>query len=320
MRSVAISDDPVALEAAEDVLLAGGSALGAVVAGFFAAAGAHSGVLLSPVTLLAAGPGLGARAFDGRCRQPGLGTRRPRGFKEGEEIPGAARIAVPAAVTAVLVALSYDEQARVGRLVKAALRRARDSGAEARAALFERIRSVGAGAIQEATFVRPLLHSAGEAVGGLLTGSDLRAITNVDIAAKVVEGSSRRYVEAPWADDASAAGNEDLGIGLAVCAADVRGLFAGLCYRRVLHGIPVEELELEAPAVATPVLRGVTRVAPGEPIPAPAPVVIALDGNGNPAEIAVSPAAIRLDGRDMSGAKLRIRWDEAARRPEVVKG
>lgn len=319
MRSVAVSDDPVALEAADDVLLAGGSALGAVVAGFFAAAGAHSGVLLSPVTLLAAGPGLGARAFDGRCRQPGLGTRRPRGFKEGEEIPAAARLGVPAAITAVLVALAYDEQARAGRLVKAALRRARDSGAEGRAALFERIRAVGAGAIQEASFVRPLLHVAGEAVGGLLTTMDLRSITDVDRAAKVVEGSSTRFVEAPWADATSTVSGDELGIGLAVCAADVRGLFAGLCYRRVLQGIPVEELELEAPAVATPVLRGVTRVAPGEPIPAPAPVVIALDGSGNPAEIAASPAAARLDGTGMSGAKLRIRWDETARRPEIVK-
>lgn len=318
MRSVATSDDPIALEAAEDVLLAGGSALGAVVAGFFAAAGAHSGVLLSPVTLLAAGPGLGARAFDGRCRQPGVGTRRPRGFKDGEEIPAAARVAAPVAVTAVLVALAYDEQARVGRVLKSALRRARDSGAEGRAGLLERIRAVGAGAMQEAAFVRPMLHTAGEAVGGLLTAADLRAASDVDVAAAVREGPAGRFAEAPWARDATSDGIEELGGGFAICAADVKGLFAGLCYRRVLDGVAFEELELEAPSVATPVLRGVTRVAPGQPIPSPAPLVIALDESGSPREIAASPSLVQLDGGAITGAKLRIRWDDQARRPQLA--
>lgn len=317
MRSVAVSDDPVALEAAEDILLAGGSALGAVVAGFFAAAGAHSGVLLSPVTIVAAGPGLGARAFDGRSRQPGLGTRRPRGFKEGETIPQAARLAVPASVPAVLVALSYDEQARVSRVLKAALRRARDSGADARAVLLSRIREVGGAAMTEAQFVRPLLHTGGEAEGGVLTASDFRSFTDLDAAANVRDIGGRNWAVAPWADDAD--GATELGRGLSVCAADVRGLFAALSYRRVLSGISIDELELEAPAIASPVLRGQTRVPPGHAIPAPAPIAIALSESGAPTEVVAVSDAVRLDVDALANAKLRIRWDADSRAARPVR-
>jgi len=319
-RSIAISDDPVAAEAAEDVLLSGGSALGAVAAGFFAAAGARSGVLLSPATVLAAGTGIGARAFDGRCRQPGVGTRRPRGFKEGEEIPDAARVAVPAALTAVLVALAYDEQAKVSRVVKSAIRRARDSGAEARGEVLERVRAVGAGVVTEGVFVRALLHVAGEAGGGLITATDLRSIADVDVAAQVREDEGARWLVAPWAiTEAPESVPEDLGTGHAICAIDVRGLFAALSFRRVLDGVSIDELELEAPRTAVPVLRGITRVAPGSPLPAPAPIAIRLGDDGTPVEVVAAPAAARPGADVLAGAKLRLRWDATSRRPEVVR-
>lgn len=319
-RSIAIADDPVAAEAAEDVLLSGGSALGAVAAGYFAAAGAHSGVLLSPVTVLAAGAGLGARAFDGRCRQPGLGTKRPRGFKEADEIPSAARIAVPAGLTAVIIALAYDEQAKVSRLVRTAIRRARDSGAEARAELMERVRAVGAGAVTENAFMRPLLHAAGESAGGVLTPADLRSISGVDCPATIHEIGGSRWVVAPWAlSDAPESVPEELGTGHAICAIDVRGLFATLSYRRVMNGVSVEELEAEAPPIAIPVLRGVTRVSPGSPLVAPAPVAIRIDDAGTPIEVAAAPSAARPTEDELARAKLRIRWDATSRRAEIVK-
>ncbi|HEX7669252.1 MAG TPA: hypothetical protein VF395_06715 [Polyangiaceae bacterium] len=319
-RSVAVADDPIVAEAAEDVLISGGSALGAVVAGFFAAAGAHSGVLLSPVTLIAAGAGLGARAFDGRCRQPGLGTKRPRGFKDNEEIPMAARMAVPAALTAVVVALAYDEQAKVSRLVRSAIRRARDSGADARASLIERVRAVGAGAITEQSFMRPLLHVAGESAGGVLTPTDFRSITDVDVAAATVTVESARWIMAPWArSEAPEVVTEDFGTGHAVCAVDVRGLFAALCYRRVRDGIPVDELELEAPPTAVPVLRGISRGAPGKSLPAPAPIAIRVDEGGVPVEVVAAPAAASPTEAALSTAKLRVRWDAEKKRAEVVR-
>jgi hypothetical protein len=320
LRSTVIADDPVAAEAAEDVLLSGGSALGAVVAGFLAAAGAHSGVLLSPATLLSAGAGLGARAFDGRCRQPGLGTKRPRGFKDGEEIPAAAKIAVPAALTAVAVALAYDEQAKVSRLVKAGIRRARDSGADARAEALERVRAVGAGAITESSFTRALLHAGGESGGGVVTATDLKSIDHLDMAAEIREQGGARWVVAPWAfTDVTEPVPEELGTGHAICSIDVRGAFAALCYRRVRSGISVDELEVDAPPIAVPVLRGVTRIAPGMPLPSPAPIAIRVDEAGAPLEVVAAPAAAAPTAEALAGARLRIRWDAATRRAEVVR-
>ena len=320
LRSMVIADDPVAAEAAEDILLSGGSALGAVVAGFLSAAGAHSGVLLSPVTVLSAGAGLGARAFDGRCRQPGLGTRRPRGFKDGEEIPLAARLAVPAALTAAAVAVAYDEQAKVSRLVKSGIRRARDSGADARAEALERVRAVGAGALTESVFTRPLLHAGGESNGGVLTAADLRSVDHVDVAAEIREEGGGRWIVAPWAfSDVVDPVPEALGTGHAICSVDVRGAFAVLSYRRVMNGVSVEELEMDAPAIAIPVLRGVTRIAPGMSLPAPAPIAIRVDEVGSPIEALAAPGAAAPTADVLSRAKLRIRWDASTRRAEVVR-
>ena len=320
LRSTVVADDPVAAEAAEDILLSGGSALGAVVAGFLSAAGAHSGVLLSPISIISAGAGLGARAFDGRCRQPGLGTKRPRGFKDGEAIPLAARLAVPAALTATAVAIAYDEQAKVSRLVKSGIRRARDSGADARAEALERVRAVGAGALTESSFIRPLLHAGGESNGGVITATDLRSIENMDVAAEIREEGGARWVVAPWAfAEGVEPVPEELGTGHAICSVDVRGAFAVLCYRRVMNGVPVEELEMDAPAVAIPVLRGVTRVAPGMSLPAPAPIAIRIDESGVPVEALAAPGAAKPTADALSRAKLRIRWDATLRRAEVVK-
>jgi hypothetical protein len=318
-RGAVTTDDPVAAEAAEDVLLSGGSALGAVVAGFFAAAGAHSGVLLSPVTLVAAGAGIGARAFDGRCRQPGLGTKRPRGFRDGDEVPPQASIGVPAGITALLVALAYDEQAKIARLLKVGIRRARDSGALARAELLERVRAVGGAAITEPSFVRAFLHAAGEGSGGLVGTADLRSIGNIDAGATTYEALESRWALAPWAlEEAPESVPEDLGIGHALCAVDVQGLAAALSYRRVMNGIPIDELEVEAPPMAVPVRRGVPRVAPGGSLAAPAPIAIRVDESGVPLEVVAAPAAGRLTPEVLAKAKLRVKWDAKARRADVV--
>ena len=66
LRSLARSNDPLCEAAAGDELAKGGSAVDAVLSGYFAAAGAYPGVLLGPVTLLIGGTGSGDRAFDGR--------------------------------------------------------------------------------------------------------------------------------------------------------------------------------------------------------------------------------------------------------------
>jgi gamma-glutamyltranspeptidase/glutathione hydrolase len=83
-RAEALATDELVQEAARAELVQSKSAVAAVAAGFFAAAGRHPGVLLAPLTLLVAGVGAGGRAFDGRLRQPGLGVKRPRGLLPGE--------------------------------------------------------------------------------------------------------------------------------------------------------------------------------------------------------------------------------------------
>ena len=110
-----------------------------------------------------------------------------------------------------------------------------------------------------------------------------------------------------------------LGTGHAICSVDVRGAFAVLCYRRVRSGISVDELEMDAPPIAIPVLRGVTRVAPGMSLPSPAPIAIRVDDAGAPLEAVAAPAAPAPTVEALASARLRIRWDATTRRAEIVR-
>jgi gamma-glutamyltranspeptidase/glutathione hydrolase len=145
-------------------------------------------------------------------------------------------------------------------------------------------------------------------------------VTDVDRAAVSAELGGSSWLVAPWSMEAAGTppGDGSLGTGHAVCAVDVRGMFAALTYRRVMNGVGVEELELEAPPIAVPVLRGVTRVAPGAPIPAPAPIAMRVEG-GVPVEIAAAPAAGVLNADTLSSARLRIHWEPSTRRATATK-
>ncbi len=301
-RALAIGNDPIAEEAAQDFLIAGGSAVGAVLSGYFSACGGYAGVLLGPLTILVAGIGVGARAFDGRVCQPGRGAKRPRGFLLDEEVPAAAKVGVPTSVAAALVAHAYDGSQRLAAIVKPGISRAQRSGADSRAEVLRRVRAVGASALGEPSFVRPMLHVAGQSEGGMITPTDFAAILELDApaASQMIDGHS--VFEAPWAEAAEAS----QGIGCALCAVDSRGVFAALSYRRTTDGIPIEELELEAPEAAVPVLRGVERVAPGTRIPAPAPIAIRCDESGVPFEVVACPSAVRLDALRSEAPILKI--------------
>jgi len=282
--------------------------VGAVLCGYFAAVGGFAGVLLGPVSVIVAGVGAGVRVFDGRLRQPGIGRKRPRGVRAQEPVPDAARVGIPVGVAAALVAHAYDGSQKLGSVLKPGIRQAKRSGADSRAALLGRIRAVGAAALTEGEFVRALLRVAGPSQGGMLTPADFSAVPDIDQDAVTRKLGEAEVREPAWAvDEREPAAGSDLGIGYAVCAVDVRGVFAAICYRRVTDGFLIEELELEAPLGAVPVQRAVPRVSPGERLPCPAPIAVVCDATGAPVEVIAAPAARRIEPTHLEAPPLRLR-------------
>lgn len=315
-RSLATATDPIVEEAANDYLAASGSATGAVLCGFFAAAGAYGGVLLGPVSILVGGTGRGARAFDGRLRQPGQGIKRPRGVKAEDAVPDQARIAVPASIPAAMVAYAYDGGQSLTSILRTGIQRATRAGAEARAGLLRQVRSSGAATFAETSFVRSMLRIAGPSQGGLLTPTDFSKISNVDHEAISVAHSGGNLFVTPWEPEGEDADSEAFGSGAAVIAADVRGQLAALSYRRLVDGYPLEELELDVPLAGSPVRRGERRVAPGACIAAPAAIGLLSDEKGAWIEVMATPGSARLDAE--SAVRLALRRDPASKEVQRV--
>ncbi len=317
-RHAALSNDSVAQLAAEDRLLNGESAVSAVMAGFFACAGAYDDVLLGPLGVLVAGVVSGARAFDGRLRQPGLGRRRPRGFLPEEAIPEAAYFAVPGAASAATLAEIYDGRRFLGAAVTVGIAQAQRAGAERRAALLTSVKGLGALAFAEPGIVRILLQVAGSSEGGLLTSSDLKSVPDGLDRAAVPRADASDWIEAPWASDdtlGDAKGDESC---IVVGAVDQQGVFAASCFSRAAPGIFLPDLELVAPRRAQPVRRGVTRVAPGSRLPSPMPLAIRFE-SGAPVELAASPLNARLSRQLLDDAPLRIARDRLTRIAQAHK-
>jgi gamma-glutamyltranspeptidase/glutathione hydrolase len=303
-RAHALASDPLVEEAARAELAASKSAVAAVVAGFFRAAGAKPGVLLGPLTLLVAGVGVGGRVFDGRLRQPGIGAKRPRGLLPEQSVSPAVRLALPTTVAAISVALAYDGTRTLTPLAKIGARAASDAGASARAKLLERVSGVGPAALAEARFVQPLLHVAGPAEGGLLAMGDFAPAEDVEVEAEVQKDRAGIALVAPWAD----APAPEASAGHAACAVDARGIFAALCYREVQSGLEIDELELTAALAAVPVRRGEPRVRPGTRLASPAPVLIRCDAGLTPVEVRVrrEPSSRKV----LAIARNAARWVE----------
>jgi gamma-glutamyltranspeptidase/glutathione hydrolase len=310
-RAAAIGSEPVAEAAASEQLAAGGGALDAVLAGLFAAAGNHPGVLLGPVSVLIAGVGQGARAFDGRVRQPGLGAKRPRGFAEDEPIPNAARVGAPGALAAVVVAHAYSN-ASLRAVVRPGILAAERVKAERRAELLERVAQVGASVLSEAIYRRGLSRVGSASEGGLITSRDLEPGTEIDVAAAEIARTDQRYSVVPWGEPRGQGALPE-GRGEAVGAIDVHGMLAAVSYRVVDSGMWIEELEMFAPLAAVPVKRGVPRVTPGTRLAAPAPMAIRWDGTHGPNEVLLEPASAALDPEHAAGARLILRRDPATR-------
>lgn len=312
-RSAVLATDDLAEEAAAGELVRSKSAVAAVIAGFFAAAGAHADVLLGPMTLLVAGIGNRGRAFDGRLRQPGLGTRRPRGFVDAT-VPLAARVALSTSVAAVTVALAYDRRATLTALAKVGVRAARDAGATARSRVLERVASVGPVAFGESSFVRPLLHLASPSEGGLLTPADFVAAEDASLEARERMTRGEILLDAPWAEPKPGPVAKG-GSRHALCAVDAAGVYAALAYERLGEGLDVLALELVASLGAVPVRRGTRRVPPGERLPAAAGIAVHCDEGRVPFEVtAIVQSAPRAKKSELSVARGEGRWLVATRR------
>ena len=87
----------------------------------------------------------------------------------------------------------------------------------------------------------------------------------------------RVVIALPWANDdggtpAPPAGRVEISTTRAVAAVDRNGSFAIACWDEGVEGLVIGELGLRAPFFAQPVLRGETRVRPGDARPAAAPI------------------------------------------------
>lgn len=278
MKSAAAASEGHVAEAAR-AALARGNAVDAVVAGVLAAAAASPGVLLGPVQILAAGAGVGLLAVDGRVRQPGLGAPRPRGTVAGGAVPRAARVGVPAMPAALATALATAGSVTLRRVCLEAAEAARAVSGE-RAAVLTSLARRGAPAMTDDAVAGELAAIAGRAAGGVLTKRDLASVRPTLVHPKDLSLAPEGWFRVPWregADDGSRAH--------VVVAADGRGLLCAACYESTEDGVAVPALGLVAPAFAAPVMRGETRVRPGEPRPSAAP--IAIRARGGLADLAI---------------------------------
>jgi hypothetical protein len=304
--------------AAESVIIKGG-ALGAVVAGAFAAAASNESVLLGPVQVLCGGGGLGLYAWDGRVRQPGKGVQRPRGFTSEDDIPDAARIGASAFVAALVSALAHAGTLTLAGAIGPAL--SAFGKKEPRGAFLAEIKDRGTRAFLDQA--EPLLAVAGRLAGGILTADDLDDIDARMKPAKAHYVGSAKLLRTPW--EGPAEGTPARGVVHTITATDRAGAFAALAYEVHEEGVLVPELGLLAPFYAEPVVRGQTRTRPGHALPSPAPIaLLSLGPNvdaalgarpGTNAEKALHEAAVAAEeGKLMSSDEIVgvVRSDRAA--------
>lgn len=241
-----------------DALSDGKNALSAVLSGYFFEAGKREGVVCAPFALLVGGLGEGVFAYDGRCRQPGKDAKRPRGFVEGEPIPLAARVAAPTSVSAAFLACAYNPGTSFLASVRPGIAAAKEVGSKGRAALLDIAASKGAGWLADSPLRKSFIAQFGSVEGGLMTPGDLVAPEGLQEKAARIEDEFRT----PWKNATDEAPPGDY---RAIVACDARGLFAALSYLEMDSGPTLEPYDVRVPILASPVLRGVTRIAPGTP-------------------------------------------------------
>ncbi len=277
MRAIALATDKSAEGAANHILKQKGTAVDAVIAGMWAAAGARQGVLLAPAQMIVAGPGVGPRAFDGRARQPGKGAARPRGFVEGQPVPDAAYVAVPHSLAMLAFAYAHDGHLTLRRLLEPALDLAIAEGAKGREFVLRRIAISGVSALREPAILKALLEAGSSVQGGILTEADIvetrpESAPPEALGVRSASRVGRGIFTVPWMGADAPHRQQEV-----VVAVDARGVIAVLSFAPDDEGVPVPDLELKAPRDAIVVRRGVPRARPGAPLPCPAPILLATE-------------------------------------------
>jgi hypothetical protein len=279
-RAAADASDPKVLGAAREMLKGRGHAIDAVAAGVLAACALGPSVLLGPVQLLLGGAGTGLHAIDGRVQQPGKGLGRPRGFQEGEAIPEAARVGAPVLPAALSTALASFGSVTLARALGPAIEMARRTS-KPRLELLRRMAERGPLALTQTRVSQELVLAAGRGQGGLLSARDLEELRPAVVRAESTRSEGGRLATVPWGGEAvrgaSHAEAPPSRVTRIVAAVDARGQFAVACYEVASAGLAIEALDLVAPLVAFPVLRGRTRVPPGFACAAAAPIALRED-------------------------------------------
>ncbi len=310
--SGAVASDGRMVDLATAVLQKGGSAADACIAAWFAAAAVFPEALLAPLHLMVAGPGVGLHAYDGSVLQPGRGVPRPRGFQGDTPVPDAARVGAPGSIAAIAAAHAQDGRLSLGEIAAMASRMAQAAGASVRATLLRRVGAVGPVAVREPSLARPLLDVAGRPQGGNLTLEDLEH-------ASACVGRPHERRGALVLRDTPVAPPFELR-SLLACVCDSSAVLAVLHVALDPSPVAIEPLQLAAPRIAVPVLRGVPRVSPGTPVPVPAPVAMMLDSTLPVAAIAIDSARDFTD--ELADAALResLEFDQWLRRQALALG
>ncbi len=285
MPKVAAASETHVAQAALEALRRG-NATDAIVTAVLVAAAASPGVLLGPVQILAGGAGTGLVVVDGRVRQPGHGSPRPRGFLEGTPIPPGAYVGAPALPAALAAALGSLGTSTMSRASGPGISWAKANAPE-RVAVLDALRKRGGLGLSEDGLAVELLGVGGRAVGGMLTRDDLSSVR------PAVERLSERslapagILKAPWSATEGPEGSHVQ----VVAACDARGRVAIACYETPDDGLPIPALGLVVPRHAAPVMRGARRVAPGTPRPAAAPVALRVRAGSIEAAVGVARMA-----------------------------
>jgi hypothetical protein len=166
---------------------------------------------------------------------------------------------------------AHDGKTAFPKLAASAVEHAHEIGAESRAALLGRIGRRSASALRESITARPLLAVAGRSEGGLLSEQDLADVRPEGEAPREMSMGDRGALCVPWP-----APEAPHRVAEVIAAADARGVLGVLAYCPDDDGVAVPDLGVVLPRDAMVVRRGIPRVTPGEPIPCPAPILLAM--------------------------------------------